>query len=266
MRVRQSTLKSFGDCAKQYFYEQILLLPPENVGSLTALGTVWHFAIQVYEEYKDLDLAIRTFNYYWDNKEAMASLNTRIDYYHTRTTHESLRKRGIEMLVRFHELQPWKSGQLVGTEIHFVVPLGDHELEGTIDKVWARPQKRTLEIVDFKTGAKVPEKLRYNLQFTAYAYATMRPEFWTQVPGFEDGYDRFAKYKRQGWWFHARNSKKFNAGFRDEHDYRRLLLAVNEMDKCIETESYPLTIEGSACAWCPYEDKCGSEVDNPVEG
>lgn len=264
MRVRQSTLKTFGDCAWQFYYESVLQLPPQKNGSLTVLGSVWHFAIQVYEEYGgNLGLALRTFDYYWDNPDG---LGLSIDFYHNRTSHEGLRKRGKDMLRRYHELQPWKSGQLIGTEIHFVVPIGDHELEGTIDKVWARPRNKTLEIVDYKTGAKVPEKLRFNLQFTAYAYATMKKEFWGQVPGFTDGYERYKDYKRQGWWFHARNNKKYSAGYREDKDYKRLLVAVNQMSNCVESNSFPLTVAGDACGYCPYEDICGSEVDSPVGG
>lgn len=261
MRVRQSDLKLFGDCAMQYYYSRILGLQAEKVGSLTVLGSVWHFAMEVYETYGgNLDLAIRTFDYYWDNP---TELGLRLDFYHPRTTHEGLRDRGHHMLEQYHDLVPWKTGTHLGSEIHFVVPLGDHELEGTIDKLWARRGRvNTIEIIDFKTAAKVPERLQFNLQFTAYAYATTRPEFWQFVPGHEDdGYAKYASFKRQGWWWHARNSKKYNAGYRSDHDYNRLLLAVNQMDRAIKSEVFPLTIEGSACAYCPFEEKeCGSEV------
>ena len=260
MRVRQSNLKTFGDCARQMYYLDVLGLEGQKVGSLTVLGSVWHFAMEVYETYGgNLDLAEKTFNYYWDNPEG---LDLHIDFYHRRTTHEGLRTRGLAMLQQYDNLIPWKTGQNVGSEIHFIVPIGDHELEGTIDKLWARKGKNaTLEVVDFKTAAKVPEKLQFNLQFTAYAYATTTKEFWSYVPGFEDGHLRFRNYKRQGWWWHARNAKKYNAGYREEKDYKRLLLAIDSMAECIEKDVYPLTIDGSACAYCPYEETvCGSEV------
>lgn len=262
MRVRQSSLKQFGKCARQYYYSQVLGLKQDKVGSLTVLGTVFHFAVDVYESYgHDLDLAIRTFTYYWDHPERLGET---IDFWHRRTTKEGLKKRGIKMLERYHELAPWTQGKLIGTEIHFVVPIGDHELEGTIDKLWYRPGKQLVEVVDFKTGAFVPERLKYNIQFTAYCYASERREFWEHVPGWEHGYEEFAGWKRGGWWYHARNNKMFNAGFRGAPDYARLLLAVNEMDNAIQNDVYPLDYSGESCGWCAYVDGvCGTEVDDP---
>lgn len=262
MKVRQSNLKQFGTCARQFYYSQILQLEPEKVGSLTVLGTVWHYAVDTLETYRDLDLAIRTFRHYWSNPELLGET---IDYWHRQTTFHGLEKRGVSMLRRYHELSPWHGGILLGTEIHFEVPLGRHTLEGTIDKLYARPQVKGLDCIDFKTGSAVPEKLRANLQFTSYTYATTRPEFWAYVPGHEGEYERFKDYKRQGWWYHARNNKMFNAGYRGNLDYQRLLLAVNAMEEAIENNIFPLDISGVSCGYCPFfEEICGSEVENPT--
>jgi len=262
VRVRQSSLKLFGDCARQYYYSRVLNLGDELSGSLTVLGTVFHYAVEVYENYGyNLELAKSTFDYYWRCPE---QLGERIDFWHRRSTYDNLRKRAHTMLERYHALSPWKKGKLVGTEVHFIVPLGDHELEGTIDKLFMRPGIKVLEIIDFKTSAKVPEKLSQNVQFSAYCYATERPEFWDNVTGFS--YDQFIDWKRQGWWFHARNGKMFNAGYRTEEHYKRLLLAVNAMDEAIKKEVFPLTISGESCGYCPFADGvCGSEVSNPTE-
>ena len=170
MKVRQSSLKQFGNCARSYYYSHILGLGQSQSGSLTVLGTVWHYAVDVYENYDhDLDLAKRTFVHYWENPD---QLGERIDFWHRGTTHKGLRKRGLAMLDSYHELAPWRKGKLLGTEIRFEVPIGDHILQGTIDKLWYRPGQKKIEVIDFKTGSVVPEKLRYNIQFTAYCYAT----------------------------------------------------------------------------------------------
>lgn len=263
MRVRQSSLKQFGKCARQYYYSQILDLGGDQAGSLTVFGSVVHYAIDVYETFDhDLDLAIRTFRHYWDHPE---ELGETIDFWHRRSTKDGLMKRGITMLTKYDELSPWE-GQLIGTEIHFVVPLGDHELEGTIDKLGFRPGQKRLEVIDFKTSAMVPEKLRYNIQFTAYCYATERPEFWEQVSGWEHGYDQFYGIDRAGWWYQARQNKMFNAGKRGPDDYKRLLLAVEEMEKAIELQVFPLDYSGEQCGWCAYADGvCGSEMEDPTE-
>lgn len=265
MQVRQSQLKQFGVCARQFYYSHILQLGKDEAGSLTVLGSVFHYAVDVYENYGyDIELAKKTFNFYWDHPDA---LGLKIDFWHTRTTKEGLRKRALSMLDKYHELKPWTDGILIGTEINFTVPIGDHELTGTIDKLWFRPGQRKVEVIDFKTGAYVPEKLKYNIQFTAYCYATERPEFWEQIrdESFRNGYEDFKGWKRAGWWYHARNNKMFNAGNRAAPDYQRLRLAVEQMDAAIQANVYPLDYSGENCGWCGYVDICGSEVQDPTE-
>lgn len=254
-----SRLKMFGECANQYRYRYIDKIGTDQSGSLTVLGSVWHYAVDVYETYDhDLDLALRTFNKYWENPEGIGQ---HIDFWHQRTTYEGLKKRGRHMLRRYHELAPWQDeGRLLGTEVGFNVPIGDHRIRGIIDKLWIIPGSRTIQVIDFKTGSYVPAKLKFNLQFTAYCYATTRREFWENIPGHEDGFEKYNSYRRTGLWFHARNTKGFNTGFRGPDDYRRLALAVDEMERAISLDVFPLTYWGDTCGWCPYTEICGQEM------
>jgi hypothetical protein len=264
--VRQSLLKSFSACPRQYYYSSVLDLGPEKVGSLTIFGTIIHFVFDVYEQYGfDVDLAHRTLDTYWDQPSLIIDPNNgrplHIDYWHYRTNQESLRKRGHKMIDSYHELTPWRIGRLLGTEIPFEVPLGDHVLTGSIDKLWALRGQHTLEVVDFKTAAAVPKKLKYNVQFTAYCYATTRPEFWAQFDAGEELYGVYKSFTRKGLWYHARTGKVYNAGARTEDDYRRLLLQADEMERAINTGVFPLDYSGENCGWCPFADEiCGSEV------
>lgn len=259
MRVSPSALKTFGICARQYYYSNILKLAEEPTGSLTALGTVIHYVLDVYENFdNDLDLAQKTFEHYWTYPHL---IGVEIDFFHRGTDWEKLRQRGLKMLEAYHDLGSYREGRLVGTEIRFLVPIGDHQLSGVIDKLWFRPGQKMLEAIDFKTGAVVPEKLKFNIQFTAYCYATTRPEFWVDIPGFEDGYERFSTWRRGGWWYHARDAKMFNAGTRDTAEYNRLALAVDEMAKAVDAKIFPLNIQGENCGYCPHVDFCGTEME-----
>ena len=218
----------------------------------------------MYEQWgRDVELAHRTFDRYW---AAPHALGERIDFWHPTTTFEGLEKRGHEMIDAYHELSDWRSKSHVtlGTEIRFVVPLGErHELEGTVDKLVANKATKSISVIDFKTGSNVPRKLRFNLQFSAYCYATTRKEFWQFVPGFEDGYERFHGWSRDGWWYHARNGRFFNAGKRSDEDYRRVILAANEMENAIKANAFPLDVKGENCYYCPFSDgTCGAEVED----
>lgn len=259
LQVSPSRLKMFGDCANQYRYRYIDGLAGDSNGSLTVLGSVWHYSVDVYETYgHDLDLALRTFNKYWANPEG---LGLHVDFWHNRTTFDSLKKKGRYMLRRYHELRPWEiEGRLAGTEVPFNVPIGKHRIRGIIDKLFVMPGNRTIQVIDFKTGSYVPAKLKHNLQFTAYCYATTRKEFWENVPGHTDGFHEYASFRRTGLWFHARNTKGLNAGFRNEDAYRRLALAVDEMDRSINLGVFPLSYSGDTCGWCPYTEICGGEM------
>lgn len=261
MRLSPTRLKTFGECANQYKYQYVLKLEGEQKNAYTVLGSVFHMAIEVYELHDhNIDLALRTFSHYWNHPEDMGE---RIDFYPPRTTHRAMEESGLEMLQRYHELEPWKGGIILGTEVRFEVPLGLHTLVGVIDKLYLRPQKREIQVIDFKTGYKVPERLRFNLQFTSYMYATTRPEFWASVPGYEDFWMDSLAYPRLGQWYHARSHKMLNAGFRDDLDYRRLLLAADQMAAACEADIFPLTISGEACGYCSWVDICGTEVDSP---
>lgn len=97
-------------------------------------------------------------------------------------------------------------------------------------------------------------------------YATERPEFWEQN-GHPDDYFRYAGWRRSGEWFHARNTKVFNAGYRSAQDYKRLRRMADEMERSIEQNIFLLDYSGESCGYCAFVDICGDEVEDPrLEG
>jgi hypothetical protein len=84
VKVSPSKIKVFGDCANQFKYQYVLELPGQQYGALTVLGTVFHYAAEVYELYdNDIDLAVQTFRYYWNHSD---ELGQKIDWYPPRTS------------------------------------------------------------------------------------------------------------------------------------------------------------------------------------
>lgn len=251
-------LRRFASCPHQF---GLSLEEPrdEEVGSLTTLGSVFHYTIDVYETTDhNLGAAKATFEHYWRYPE---QLGLRVDFWHQRTSWSSLFDRGITMLERYDEAGTWRKGRLIGTEIGFSVPLGNHTLTGHIDQLWDHPGTKTLEVVDLKTGANVEDKLRWNVQFTAYCYGTERPEFWAN--GRADRYTKYRDYVRVGRLYHLRSGRVHDAGPREEIDYRRLLRAVDAMDEAVTLGVFPLNISGPTCGYCPYTDRCGMDVEDP---
>jgi hypothetical protein len=112
---------------------------------------------------------------------------------------------------------------------------------------------------------KTQYHLQHNLQFTAYLWATTKPEFWLGWRG-EEGFgeargaqlfERFAETPRRAFWINLKDLKVQDAGFRNEIHYRRFILAVNQVTASVTADIFPLTISGEACTYCEYRDVCG---------
>lgn len=157
--------------------------------------------------------------------------------------------------------------ELLGLEYGFQVPidgtwdddLGEpHYLAGSIDRLAIRHFSRRPAIAcdDYKTGKK-PVTLRYNLQFTAYLYATTKLEFWTGHRG-EDGfgvergteiYERTKTWGRRGTWIDLRQFRFEDAGWRGPIDYSRFAVAVEQYAATVKADIFPLTLSGEVCKW-----------------
>lgn len=108
-------------------------------------------------------------------------------------------------------------------------------------------------------------RLRQNLQFTAYLYATTCREFWTGNRG-EDGfgeergaamYEQMKDWGRRGTWINLRQFKFQDAGWRGPIDYGRFALAVEQFAAMVKADVFPLTINGEVCRYCDYRAVCG---------
>lgn len=119
-------------------------------------------------------------------------------------------------------------------------------------------------VVTHNTSKKTPTYgyLEEDLQFTAYSYATLQPEFWVAMfPGQPaKGLELYEKYKdlpRYGEWVQLTDSKRMDAGIREERHYNRLIMAVNAMADSIAMRIFVPTISGETCRFCDYRKQCG---------
>jgi hypothetical protein len=172
-----------------------------------------------------------------------------------------------------------------------------HTLTGTIDRLSIRRyyQKPFLSADDFKTGKKKPH-LRYHQQFSAYAYATTREEFWRGWPesGMTEALETFDEStllglerlfsswgyalhngthvdlplaSRKGRWIDLQEVKFSDGGWRHERDYARLAMAIDGYVESCEAEIYPLNVDGEHCKFCSFRDICGGlGLPNEEEG
>ena len=281
MLIHQSDIAAWSRCPASYGYKRAGWNTQTN--SAAAYGSVVHHSLQVFERFRlvegfdtALQKALETFVFYWNplNIEAITD-PVPPDGWLPRQGYSELRQRGIDCIKKYADLVRFDDHELLGTEFGFVVPidgtwdddLGEpHKLGGSVDRLAVRHflRKEAVCIDDYKTG-KDYRYLRHILQFTAYAYASTKLEFWVGAEG-EDGfgeqrgralYERFADAGRRGTWINMRTFKFQDAGWRGPKDYERFKLAVEQVTQSIKADIFPLTVSGEACQYCEFRGPCG---------
>lgn len=294
MLLHASDLVAWGRCAAQYGYRRAGLASKTN--SAAAYGSVMHVAIEVLErrlwelrplhpnstafrdEYaRAVDEALATFWFYWHphNIDKVCE-PVPPDGWLPRTGYAELRQKGAEAIRQYADLRRTSDDELLALEYAFVVPLhgtwdevegGPHYLGGTVDRLAIKHYsgQPTVGIDDFKTSMYEPRFLRHNLQFTAYSYASLQPEFWVGSHG-EEGfgpkrgqplYERTKLLGRRSTWISLQKVKFIDAGVRGDIDYRRLALAIEQLAASVRADIFPLSISGENCRWCEFRSICG---------
>lgn len=278
MRFSASTLKTWMACPLQAHFKKTMEYTELRNGK-TSFGTCIHDALERYNEDGDVDAAVERFKYTWENPEV---LDAAIDIWPKYTSYGSLRAKGIEMLKEYDSKNKWENRVVVATEHEFKVPFGEHELSGFVDLIEHKKNgqgKNILRIVDYKTTSKQPTlmQLRLDVQFTAYIYASLQPEFWMgydNVPGLPNGeelYQKFKKMDRRGIWYHLMANKEINAGARDDGDFMRLYRVCLEIANAFHKEVFVPNISGESCTFCPFTEVCAAvipvidKLDVPIE-
>jgi hypothetical protein len=280
--IRQSLLASWARCPAAAGFERAGF--PRRITSAIAYGTVMHHALLVFERLlaedrpaaEALAEATEAFSYYWSpaNIHGVGE-PVSPDGWLPRHSYADLRTRGIETLNQYAAGMRGRPRTLLACEYRFRVPVDGtwddaagepHVLFGTLDRLQLETHqgRPVVAVGDYKTGVQ-PSYLRHHLQFTAYCYATTRPEFWTGWRG-EEGfgaeygatmYKRFAPHARRGTWINLQRFTEADAGFRGDADYARLRTAISQVAASIAADIYPLNLVGEVCQTCSYTAVCG---------
>lgn len=229
--------------------------------SALSFGSVIHDAVLVMETAADdnLQVGVARFDAMWDN---LADHDLAYDYMLPRNSHSGYRDMGHKILRDWWSLIQWEYDVVLAREYQFTVPLGEHELTGTVDKLALRQAKDgtySVLVSDYKTGTKVPtrEYLQHDIQFHAYCYATTQPEFWTNVPNGDTIFQEYIDAPRIGEWVHLRTPKRIDAGVRTDVHYNRLRYAVDQIELSVALGIFVPDISGASCEFCEFRKRCG---------
>jgi CRISPR/Cas system-associated exonuclease Cas4 (RecB family) len=255
--VRQSTIKQYAECALRYKFSAEGAEREQS--SAMSFGTAIHEAVLLMEVKYDLRAGMAHFDAMWDDLEAYG---LQYDYLIPRYNHKTYRDLGHKILKDWWMLIQWESDVVLAREHTFQVPLGDHTLTGTVDKVGIRPLKDgsfAVLVSDYKTSAKAPTRdyLQHDIQFHAYCYATTRQEFWANIPNGDALFEQYVDAQRVGEWVHLRTTKRIDAGFRNEVHYNRLRYAVDQMELSVGLGIFVPDISGATCEFCEFRKVCG---------
>lgn len=272
IRLRQSKLKIWSECALQAHLDDVTV-QPRRVNGKAVFGTVVHYCLERYNSGLPVEDAVELFKTTWDDPTSITEAPT---YWPKYTTYGGLRTKGIEIVREYDDKNRWENREIICSEHRFLVPFGDHELEGTVDHVEVRKAgngRKTLRVVDYKTNSKKPTfiDLRLNIQFTVYIYATLQKEFWVgngpDYPGILGGEKLFQQLQntpRRGIWYHLMTNQEVDAGNRDEDDFMRLYRLVEQINRAEEAQVFVPRI-GEPCMFCAHTANCNVTIPNRDE-
>ena len=292
MIVHASDLTAYARCPAAYGYRRAGL--PARTNSGAAYGGVIHFVLEAVERQRAegvpfeeaVESAVASFLHYWHplNIEAIAE-PVPADGWLPGRSYGELRVRGVETIRGYADLIRFDATEMLALEYGFIVPientwdedLGEpHLLAGTVDQlaVARHLRREAVAVRDHKSQVREPRYLRHHMQFSAYCYATTRPEFWTGWRG-EDGfgeergtqlYERFRTAGRRATWIDLHRLKFIDAGWRGPIDYARFALAVEGFVAAVKADIYPLSISGETCPWCDFRATCGGGLPDSTHG
>lgn len=267
MRLSATALKRWMNCPLQEHFYRTLDRPRRQNGK-ASFGTIIHHCLDEMGKGVDVEVAVELFKELWNDPDR---LGVKPDYWPKYTSYGSLREKGIDILRLYDEKAKWDKPLILASEFEFLVPFGDHELHGFVDRLQLKKAgngRRTLQIVDFKTNARQPTQvdLRLDQQFTVYVYASLQPEFWMgngpEFPGITNGkqlMEQLEDVPRRGVWYHLMTNKEIDAGPRDDGDFMRLYRVAEQIARATEAKVFVPKI-GDACIWCDYTAECGITI------
>ena len=254
MRTSYSALSTYKTCPLKYKYEQIdKIKTPKRIEAV--FGTLVHSALKYMFErtplYHTLDEVINFYTEKWNEKsEAVEWRNPDKKDAEGKMYFEE----GIKIIKNFYKKnQPW-TFSVVELEGRFSLELEDesmgqvHTLAGIIDRIDKDPNSDVYEIIDSKTGKRMPAEkdLESDLQLGLYHLAlSVR---WPQI---KPGDIKTSLY------FLRHNEKISTTPTKDTlkntKDY--ILSTIREIEERTESGQFPPT-PGPLCDYCGHRKIC----------
>lgn len=249
MRISYSAIDTYKTCPLKYKFQEIdKIKVPKSKEAV--FGTILHNSIKFLFSrdplYPTLDEVLNFFQNSWANYKGKIVWADERD-------EKIYREEGIKILKKFYAgHQPWNFNVL-DLESRFELPLADpktgntHILAGIIDRI-DKPDDKTYEIIDYKTGRRLPtqEKVDRNLQLSIYHLGLINN--WPD-----------AKQKNIRLTFHFLKHGEKISTQKSADDLEKtkvsLLETIGEIQERASSGDFP-PMPTALCDWCGYKPIC----------
>ena len=243
-----SRLSSFENCPKQFEFRYILKVPRETESVEAFVGKRVHEILerlylfvgrgQIPGVEKVVDRYHKLWEETWDPERVrIVREGTPLAFY---------RELGERCLRGYYARHyPFDEDETLGIEKRVVFPLdeaGEYRMQGIIDRI-SRARDGTIEVHDYKTGARVPsqQRLDEDRQLALYQIGLAR-EYGDDVP------------YRLVWHFVARNQIRTSTRTPEELAVLREK-TIERIDEIRRTTVFPPR-KIALCNWCEYKPLC----------
>jgi len=256
-RWSYSALNQIGNiCALQYRFQRIDKLEPEHTAQALLYGSSVHEAASwLYRLRKERSpiLTAEIQEIFAESMKRNVAQAARVQY-EDGDSLDSLVREGRELLGLLVESQP-DDEVIVDVDVPFELPIRhssgavlDKPLVGELDLVVGTRGESAVRVKDLKTARKryTEEKLRHDLQATAYTYALR--QLYPDRASAEFQWDVLVKNKRPV-------VERYETS-RGPDDFDRLFALAQTADKLIESGAFLPNRSSFFCKSCPFQSAC----------
>ncbi len=247
-----SRLSSFENCPKQFEFRYVQKIPSESESIEAFVGKRVHEILErLYlfvgrGQITENEKVIQRYQVLWEetydaDRVRIVREGTPLSFY---------RQLGEQCLRSYYARHyPFDEDETLGIEKRVIFPLdeaGEYRMQGIIDRI-SRARDGTIEIHDYKTGARVPSQrmLDQDRQLALYQIG-LSGEFGDGVPF------------RLVWHYVAKNQTRTST--RTPEDLASLREAtIERIDEIQQTTEYPAR-KIALCNWCEYKSRCPLHV------